>query len=319
MKDKLESKPTGKATLENKNTSVRTKPSQDIPTTESDSEGLLGQKWCADLYRRLPQEGFIYIGAFDFDNLKDRTIIEPTSWPTIQAIHVDGFVPYEISEKKITNVYELFSHLICGSDQLKYTLQCAAARFGIKYFGKYRRKLTEAFQQSKTQFIDAKIFFEIHGIYIEEFQLTEESVPHNLDKLLQEIFVTEITGPFHAELLGGVLDCNIIQHFENNRFYDRDVKTITGLNVNAESRKRELHIYWGKSAINVHSNFLIPLFKTDDQTSTPNTNVSQIKKIEMDSRNCIGAKIAKQEAFKWRRDFKTFETSQNVVFDELKY
>ncbi|XP_052226966.1 uncharacterized protein LOC127841885 isoform X4 [Dreissena polymorpha] len=322
MKDKVESKPNATATPENKNTSVRAKPSHDISTAESDNEGLPLQKRCADVYmgyQSLPQEEFINIGAFMFDTLKDLTLIEPTSWATIHAIHVDGFVPYAISEKNITNLYELFSHLICGNDQLKCTLQCAAARFGIKYFGMYLKQLTEAFIQSTVQFIDAKIFFEMHGIYIEEFQLTEESVSRNLDKLLQEIFVTEITGPFHAELLSGVLDCNIIQHFENNRYYDRDVRTILGLNVYVESRHRELHIYWGKLAKNAHRYCLIPLFEKEYQTPTQNTNISQIKKIEIDSHNCIGAKIAEQKSFYWRTEFKIFIQSQNVVFDELRY
>ncbi|XP_052225031.1 uncharacterized protein LOC127840659 [Dreissena polymorpha] len=275
---------------------------------------------CKEAYARLNNnEGFTFEEGFMYDNFKEKDFMELTDCDTVHSIDIAGFETYGIPGVETADLYLLISHLLCGNNNLKGTLQLAAARYGIKHFDTYLKALLKEFNQSKTPLIEARIFFELHGIYFNDFNFTEDSVSIALDNLFHQLAVTGSTGPFHATLLSGVLDCNLAQHFENNDYHDRDVRTTAGFKLALESSpscRRELHIVWMKSANYPHRYCVRPAFQIDDTTITKQIHIPQIQNEGMEK--FLIEKIKEQKPCKWRRCFEVLEQPQKAMFDDLK-
>ncbi|XP_052225035.1 uncharacterized protein LOC127840662 [Dreissena polymorpha] len=291
-------------------------------SSSSQTQNYTPQDWCKEAYASLKNnEGFTFDQGFMYDNLQEKDVMELTNCATINSIDIAGFKTYGIPGVETADLYLLISHLLCGNNNLKGTLQLAAARYGIQHFDTYLKALLKEFNQSKTPLIEARIFFELHGIYFNDFTspLTEESVCMALDNLLHQLAVTGSTGPFHAALLGCVLHCNLTQHFENNQYHDRDVRTTAGFKLALESSQscsRELHIVWMKSANYPHRYCVIPAFTSDGTNIAKETHIPY-KHNEGMVKTLI-ENIKEQEPYKWISCFEVFEQSKKDMFDDLK-
>ncbi|KAH3788033.1 hypothetical protein DPMN_166162 [Dreissena polymorpha] len=223
---------------------------------------------------RFPSEKFVNRidnTYFDLDSLKEIKISEDDNYfsHVSKSDKLEGVLAFKKPGENSPCLYTWISHLLCRDDQWKSIIRLAAARFALQNYDTYIEWLTNVFLTAKS-LNDAHFFFKIHGV---EFKVNDSSaikigVQLAFADLVKEIFnAGSGNGPFYVKFLSGALNCNIIQHYENDSFAGRKVERTQCLLIpfpKIDCSDRELHIFWMKSINDMNNYHVLHLVKSQE-------------------------------------------------------